>query len=601
MKFKFLSCTPARLSLEGMRPAAPQRIVVAPNGGPRPTSSPFPMLRDLDQLEADTLPEYDVCIVGSGPAGMTVAAELVGSGLSVAVLESGRAVVTKQGDALRPVKSQGIKIKDYSRERVLGGASTTWAGLTSPLDEIDFADRPWLEQSGWPIAREELWTYWHAAERYRFPTRDFFEEDGFGVVRGKSDFQPNWQLLDEKIFLAAAEAQDFNKEWRHVLEGEETDGWLDATVAELVTAGPGTPISHAIVKTRTRKSFHLRAKRFVIATGGIENARLLLNSRSACPAGLGNENDCVGRYFMNHPKDHHGMIHLTTPTADLPFYYGCLYKGFAGYAGLRLNEEYQREHKLLNSYVRMEPLFPWTDSEGVEALVLFAKHSSFLMKRWTQGKQEEVVSLRDYSETGDDSEVQNARKSLLDWILLAFRIPMDFWSVLNYLKYRLITKAKPRIKRVRLRNFMEMEPARENRITLTEEVDALGVRKPMVIHDSTQKDRRAVVELHEVLGREFEQQGFGRLETSLSAPAPWPVNQEASHHLGTTRMGDDPQTSVVDKNLRVHSASNLYMAGGSVFPTSGCANPTYTICALSIRLAEELRARFDADKQDTSA
>jgi choline dehydrogenase-like flavoprotein len=558
------------------------------------------MLRDLDSLEADSLPEYDVCIVGSGPAGMTVAAELVGSGLRVVVLESGRAVVTKQGDALRPVESRGIHIKDYSRERVLGGASTTWAGLAAPLDEIDFADRPWLEESGWPIERDELWTYWDAAERYRFPTRDSFKPGGFGGVRSKGDFQPTWDLLDEKVFLAAAESQNFNKEWRHILEGDEADCWMDATVAELVTTGSGTPVDHAVIKTRSGKTITIKAQRFVIATGGIENSRLLLNSQSACPEGLGNENDCVGRYFMNHPKDHHGMIHLTTPTADLPYYYGCIYKGFAGYAGLRLGEDYQAKHKLLNSYVRMEPLFPWTDSEGVEALVLFAKHSSFLMKRWTQGKQEEVVSLRDYSETGDDSEVQNARKSIGDWIGLAFRIPMDFWSVLNYLKYRLITRAKPKIKRVRLRNFMEMEPARGNRITLTEERDALGVRKPLVVHDSTEKDRRAVVELHKVLGREFEQQGFGRLETSLETSDPWPVNQEASHHLGTTRMGDDPQTSVVDKNLRVHSVDNLYMAGGSVFPTSGCANPTYTICALSIRLAEELRKRFESDNQVAS-
>jgi hypothetical protein len=294
-------------------------------------------------------------------------------------------------------------------------------------------------------------------------------------------------------------------------------------------------------------------------------------------------------------------LHLAKPTGDLPYYYGCLYKGFAGYAGLRLSEDYQREHQLLNSYVRLEPIFPWTDSEGVEALVLFAKHSSFLMKRWTQGKPDEVVSLRDYSETGDDSEVQNARKSLGDWIALAFKIPMDAWSVLNYLKYRLVTKAKPKIKRVRLRNFMEMEPAPQNRIVMTDELDPLGVRKPLVIHDSTAKDRRAMVELHEVLQREFEQQGLGRLETNLEQGPVWPVDQEASHHLGTTRMGSDPKTSVVNEQCRVHSMSNLYMAGGSVFPTSGCANPTFTVCALSIRLAQELRERFDADQNNPTS
>ena len=78
-------------------------------------------------------------------------------------------------------------------------------------------------------------------------------------------------------------------------------------------------------------------------------------------------------------------------------------------------------------------------------------------------------------------------------------------------------------------------------------------------------------------------------------PGPWPIDLEASHHLGTTRMGDEPTGSVVDRNCRVHQLENLFVAGGSVFPTSGCANPTYTICALSIRLAEHLRGELCAE------
>jgi len=124
-----------------------------------------------------------------------------------------------------------------------------------------------------------------------------------------------------------------------------------------------------------------------------------------------------------------------------------------------------------------------------------------------------------------------------------------------------------------------------------EERDSVGARRALVQHDTTERDRRALLELHQVLARELESQGVGRLETALAEAAPWPIDQEASHHLGTTRMGDDPRTSVVDPHQRVHGVPNLYVAGGSVFPTSGCANPTYTIVALSIRLAEHLRSR----------
>ncbi len=548
------------------------------------------MIQDISKYGSRELPDYDICIIGSGPAGMTVAAELVGQGLRVCVLESGLTSVNEHGDSLRVVKSNGIKIKEYSRERVLGGTSTTWAGLSAPLDEIDFAPRPWLSHSSWPISREELAPFWEAAaERYRFPPSSLFEASGgFGHLRRQSGFRPRWHSITEKIFLAASESQNFGKEWKHIFEGEGHDAWLDATVVELLTDDTGRRVTAAKLRSRNRQGFRLNARIFVIATGGIENARLLLNSRSSSPSGLGNQHDQVGRYLMNHPKNYHGMLHLSKPTGDLPFYYGCLYKGFAGYAGLRLSENYQAENKLLNSYVRLEPLFPWTDSEGVEALVILAKHSAFLMRRFTQRKSEELVALRDYSETGDDSDLQNARKSLFEWIQLAFKIPLHLPSVLKYLQYRLITKAKPRIKSVRLRNFMEMEPHPNNRVTVTEDLDELGVRCPQVEHDSTEADRRSMIELHEVLTREFQEQGFGRLETSLGKTKPWPIDQEASHHLGTTRMGEDPKTSVVNTNCRLHHTENLFVAGGSVFPTSGCANPTYTIVALSIRLAQHL-------------
>jgi choline dehydrogenase-like flavoprotein len=93
-----------------------------------------------------------------------------------------------------------------------------------------------------------------------------------------------------------------------------------------------------------------------------------------------------------------------------------------------------------------------------------------------------------------------------------------------------------------------------------------------------------------VLEGELSRQGIGRLVTTLAQAEPWTIDQDASHHMGTTRMGADPKTSVVDAELRVHSQANLFCAGSSVFPSSGCANPTFTITALAIRLARHLEA-----------
>lgn len=547
------------------------------------------MIRDLDTADARELGPYDLCIVGSGPAGATLAAELVGRGLRLAVLESGVEKPTAWGDALRKSESEGIRIKDYSRERVLGGASSTWAGLSSPLDPIDFAARDWIGSTGWPIAREELLSlYGEAALRYRFPPLDFFGGAGFGALRERGEHRPQWRGVDEKVFLAAAEPQHFGREQRAAFEHADCELWLDATVVRLEAAGGRVERAH--LRTHSGRAVRLAARGFVLATGGIENARLLLVSQ------LGNERDQVGRRLMNHPKNYRGVLHFAEPVRELAYFFGCLYKGFAGYGGLRLPEAEQRERRLLNCYVRLEPLFPWSDSDGVEALVLLAKKTRFLMKGVTETHGDQIVELRDYAETGDDSDFKNKRRTTLGWLALLGIVLGDLHRVAHYAWHRLRRRAKPAVRRARLRNFLEMEPQPENRVTLSDERDAHGVPLPRVRHAPTELDRRSLLALHERLAAEFERAGVGRLESDLATAEPWPIDQDASHHMGTTRMGSDPASSVVDGDLRVHSLANLWCAGASVFPTSGCANPTFTIVALSIRLARHLRTHLAAER-----
>lgn len=547
------------------------------------------MIHDLDRADFADLPSYDVVIVGSGPAGSTVAMELEDSGLRVAVLESGKTKSTPHADALKRVSSHGLTIKDWSRERVLGGASTTWAGLSSPLDPIDFENRPIVRHGKWPISRAELMPYWQRATKYRFASWESFGPDGFVRLRDSGELRPPWGSLAEKTFLACAEPQDFGREHRATYEtSTRLDLWLGATVTAV--RGSGASATHLEVRDSSGRNFSFRAQKIVIACGGIENARLLLISTDFGKSGLGNTHDQVGRCFMNHPKNYYGVLELSRPVDSLPYWFGCLKDGYAGYGGLRLTEDEQRRRGVLNSYVRFEPLFPWSDSRGVESLVLVAKRSTFFFKAWKARRRGEVVELRDYSETGDDSQLQNEKKSLFAWVLVLVSILSDFRRVAHYLWYRVVARKKPKVRRVRLRNFMEMEPRLENRVRLGEERDAYGSPLPVVEHDVSELDRRSVVELHHVLKREFEVLGIGRLGGDLQAETPWPIDQDASHHLGTTRMGDDPRESVVDRHGRVHGVDNVYLAGGSVFPTSGCANPTYTIVALSIRLADHLRA-----------
>lgn len=540
---------------------------------------------------------FDICIVGSGPAGAILASELVDSGLTVAVLESGLTRVSARGDALRETESIGLWIKPWSRERVLGGASTTWAGLSSPLDDADLAPRAHLGGLSWPIPAKELAQLWEeAAQRYRFPSAaDFGSVDqgsdqprGFARLKNKGDLKPKWQNLEEKIFLAAAEPQDFGRECRDTWDAESVHLILDATVTGLHWDEQTSRVSHAVTIDRTGKSHSIKARRFVLACGGIENARLLLASGGPRAMSLGNESDQVGRCFMNHPKSYAGEIQFHHPVRSAPYFFGCIDGKFAGYAGLRLTTARQAEEGLMNSYVRLEPLFPWTDNPGIEALVTLVKQASGIMRLFRKSRENEVVELRDYSETGDDSEVQNARRGIMGWLGLVICVILHLPGVVHYLGYRLSRRPAP-IRGARIRAFMEMEPRPENRITLGDKTDPNGQRLPRVTHGVSALDRKSILAVYDALEQEVDRLDLGVLVNKLTDQDPWPIDQDASHHMGTTRMGTDPKTSVTDPDLLVRGTGNVYAAGSSVFPTSGCANPTYTIAALSIRLAKHLK------------
>ncbi len=521
---------------------------------------------------------------------MTVVTELAGTGFRICLAESGSHESTNKGNALQKLHvDEGLEIKPYSRERRLGGCSTTWAGLSSPLDEIDFSPRDFMEFSGWPISREELIPYYkQASERYRFPRLESIEGRPSEKARHHSDLRASWAVLEEKTFLAQADAQNFWKEHGDIFENHSgCDCYYNLSIKRLCTSQSGE-IQTAEARTAIGRRITIEAKTFVLACGGIENARILLNSNDLHPAGLGNQYDQVGRYFMNHPKVNSGTLRLTKNIRDSPYYFGAMQDGLAGYTGLRFCEDEQRKLGVLNSYVRFVPVYPWSKNAGVEGLVYFVKKCKSIRSylKWQSAKR--IVPLRDYSETGDDSLLQNAEKSILDYAKLVGLIAVNLPTVFRYGWSRLMDKRNsPPITKVELRNFLEMEPHPENRVSLGNELDLHGDRIAKVSYQLTDLDLRSICELHKALAKEVSRQGIGTLESDIENHRH--AFEDASHHMGTTRMGKDAASSVVDENCRIHGVRNVYLAGSSVFPTSGCANPTYTIVALSIRLAAHLR------------
>ncbi|MBP7770577.1 MAG: GMC family oxidoreductase [Candidatus Pacebacteria bacterium] len=518
------------------------------------------MIRRAQEAARQTASEYDLCIVGSGPSGMTVAAELADTGLSICVIESGDESKSKFSDSMRSLEQTGLIIRDSSRERVLGGSSSTWRGLSALFDPGDYLPRPGFESyEGWPLPEDALRPYLaRASRRYQFPPLELFEPKAFAPG---ADLP--WEKLTAKVFLANRAAPNFGREFRALFARPHVDLVLGAAAVGLMRAPNGQAAASVSCKTPEGEAFEIRARAFVLAAGAIENARLLLSSDNG--AGIGNEHDQVGRYLMDHPKGYRGYIRLAKDFPSLPAYAGMSHGPYSGYMGLRLSDKTQREMGALNAYVQIMPDFPWSERREIALAKSFARE----LRAWT----------RSGSGTG--------------------ALTGQAWSValaLPRLAFMLVSRAAygkvPKPRRLRMRFFLDMEPQAQNRVQLSLERDALGSPKARVHHALSQKDIMSWRMLVSTLRNELERLGLGTVD--MGDADVQPPDEDASHHLGTTRMGKDPKTSVVNEDLRVHTASNVYAAGGSVCPTAGNANPTMLMVALSIKLADHLQDKLSA-------
>ena len=544
------------------------------------------MIRSLDG-DVRIFPHYDVCIVGSGPAGITVCAELMGSGRRICVLESGTETKTEFADSLRKAESHGIRVPPESRERILGGASHTWSGLCVPLDPVDFAARGWLHHLGWPITWGDLAPYFQSAERYGFPRFDLFA--GADAFVDNATAEPGWRNCQEKLFLCPSKPPRFGPEYRHLFLKQDVDLILGATVVDLPADGSRgrTRVTAALCRSTSNRNVPIPADRFVLAAGAIDNARLLLNSKNVVPEGLGNEWDQVGRYLMNHPKNIR-LIRVRQWPHWLKRYAVRSYEGGAGFVGIRLRESQQLKEGVLNSCTRFLPyhFYPWTFSPVISAWREFVGRARARFS-------DERLSGGGSRMTTDDSALSviatHPNRPSDARIETAWQAFVSMPELLRLVVLRLVHHVSPSVPMIGLVNYVEMEPRPENRITLTDDRDALDMPVPRVVHEMSQRDLESLHRLHEQIATELKTMGCEAEVVGTPeelAKAEW---RDAYHYLGTTRMGVDPKKSVVNPNLRVHTVDNLYVAGGSVFPTSGCANPTMTIVALSIRLAEHLR------------
>ncbi|MFI9504347.1 GMC oxidoreductase [Nocardia sp. NPDC052566] len=511
----------------------------------------------------------DVCVIGSGPAGLTIATELAGTALRVLVLESGGLRPRELTGELGEIENVGARRAQPQRvpgDRVLGGSSHTWSGRCAPLDDLDFAHRGWVPHSGWPITPETLAPYLaRAADHLGLGYGAGFTDDAFWKLAGRphprdamdtANLRPYfWQISRDPV-----DPFDCKRFGEHVkdIAAHNVRVVIEATVTHLTTDRACTVVESLEVADAEQRRRTVRARWFVLATGGIENPRLLLASNRIQPHGVGNRHDVVGRYLMDHRC---GAVGTLDPAiAD-----GALTR-FGKYVVKTPNGNHTFLHGVALSRAVQE-------AEGLLNCALWLQEVPAEDDPWDSVKQ----LLRGRGDR-HDARVALANSGLL----------------LAGVRRRLIrrTGLPHKLARIELRCMVEQAPDPASRVTLTERTDRLGVPLAMVDWQVHEQEDRTVRRASALAVAEFARLGY---------PAPalhaWarpgsdlpPELTDWAHPTGTTRMSADPRSGVVDTDCRVHGIANLFIAGSSVFPTTGHANPTLTIVALAVRLADFVR------------
>lgn len=549
------------------------------------------MILDLTALDLTVPLRASVCIVGSGAAGITLACELEDSGLQVLLLDAG-GVRGRAADSQDPYEGSSDEphaTPRFFRRRGFGGTTAIWGGRCVPFDPIDFEQREYVADSGWPIAYDEVARHYPKAMAYcdagefEFDARVAFAAPG-ATIPGLSS--GNGLVLDqiERYSLPT----NFGKRYLSRLAASSNVRVLGpAHVTRLVRDTGADRI--ASVECRAGENgpaFRVEAERFVLAAGGIETARLLLAS-----GGLGNRYDNVGRYYTCHVENFVGT--LRPKKSGSAFHFEKTRDGIYGRRKLLIDAATQRRERLLNTSFRLH--YPNVADAAHRSAVL----SSVYLARRTLIPEYRRILQYGIGEAVATSSVaahlRNVGAGLPD--LAVFGVDWMRRRVFaeRKLPYVLVPNADGSFV---LEFNAEQTPVRESRITLTDRCDAFGMPRVQVAWRLADDDIESLCRAYRLLRARVQASGAAtldfddaRLRQTIAASVPL-----GGHHIGTTRMSVDPRRGVVDRNAAVFDLPNLFVASSAVFPTSSHANPTLTIVAMAVRLAAQWRAQASTER-----
>lgn len=497
-------------------------------------------------VDSRTLPvaepiETDICIVGAGAAGITLALELAGTGQRIALVESGGFEAEPRTQDLYQGESVGLDYRlSDTRSRYFGGTTNLWGGACRPFDEFDFVRRDWIADSGWPFPRATLLPYYERAR----PCLELPEEPDTLLP---FPWQPPW----EGALWEPSPPTRFAERYRDALrQARDVNVLLHANLLDLRSSQTGV-IERARFGSLGGRHFTVSAGRYVLACGGLENARLLLIASRGDGNGFLNAYDLAGRFFMEHPSVRIGYLvhdHAATPQA--------IYFDRGGHS-FRLSDTCQSSERIGAAGCYPSGYLNLVDVPGLANAFDPHIRGPLTVMRLVFEQTPDRASRLLLDDTYDELGQPRPR---LDWRL-------------NDLDRRTYAAA------MRLLTA-QVSRSREARLWI----------RPMLRGTDFSRPEAIPLDLH--FSRDFKVMPMTAdsealsydhgIDTSRMHAAP-------SHHMGTTRMHDDPRRGVVDSDCLLHGSRNLYVTGSSCFPTSGISNPTYTIVAMALKLADHLR------------
>lgn len=529
---------------------------------------------------------YDVCIVGAGPVGLSLALEAEALGLQVLLLESGHAdAAPDEHDASRAqvVNPHTHAPMTLAARRTLGGSSWLWGGRCVPFEAIDFEVRDYVPHSGWPITRDDILPWYPKAAAY--------------LDCGTADFrsQPeHWPDLGEielsQLERWARQPRLTQKLAPRVLASPRIHILFDATVTD-ITFDSGNKSVRGLQVHHQEQTIAIPAARYVLAGGGLETTRLLLSVQQTHPALFGASDGPLGRYYMGHIFGSIASIVLKRPQDFSALDFSCDATGTYVRRRFTLSEAAQRQHRLLNTsfFADNPPFYDQRHRNATLSMVFLGLSIPAIGRRVIT----EAIRLR---HIGPPPYHYSAH--VMNILRAPWQAATDIWTILRLRYFAPVRKPGFVLHNqggaYALNYHAEQIPNPESRVTLNQERDAYGMPRLTIDFRYVPADAASALQAHEILDRQLRSADQGQLDYHRPAAQRIAhIMEQATdgfHQVGTTRMSDDPRLGVVDRDCRVHGIDNLFIASSSVFPTTGEANPTFMAVALAARLAAKLAA-----------